>query len=234
MQRGPVRAERGHLSAGGHRRECSSARVAGRAAGAVAHGGALEGSGWAGARGVGPPALPALEAGGSGLAAGCALMELLAAAGGWVLLPPRLPASVLPEPRLKGKRRAKEVCLRRRGPGSPGSDQGSPRSDRTGPGLKAVRTGFCGQVTGAILWFPFWSEVVNAPHLPFTRASRAHALCTRGCPATLSSLTSQDAGVNRVWVLAPVFRILQTLCPPRLGQQHLVGTVGPEVRRAGC
>lgn len=47
---------------------------------------------------MGPPALPALEAGGLGLAACCAFMELLAAAGGWVLLPSRLAASVLPEP----------------------------------------------------------------------------------------------------------------------------------------
>lgn len=44
--------------------------------GAVAHGGALEGSGWAGASGEGPPAL---EARGSGLAARCAFMELLEA-----------------------------------------------------------------------------------------------------------------------------------------------------------
>lgn len=47
---------------------------------------------------MGPPALPALEAGGLGLVAWGDFMELLAAARGWVLLPSRLPASVLPEP----------------------------------------------------------------------------------------------------------------------------------------
>lgn len=38
----------------------------------------------------------------AGSAAWCALMEVRAAAGGWVLLPPRLPASVLREPRGEG------------------------------------------------------------------------------------------------------------------------------------
>lgn len=95
---------------------------------------------------MGPPELPALEAGGSGLAACCAFMVLLVAAGGWVLLPPRLPAFY----RTRGK---KERRGRRRF-ASGGGAQG-PREaimalpDRTGPGLKAVRTGFGGQVTRA-------------------------------------------------------------------------------------
>lgn len=44
------------------------------------------------------PGQAALGAGGWGLVAWSAFMEVRAAAGGWVSLPPRLPASPLPEP----------------------------------------------------------------------------------------------------------------------------------------
>jgi hypothetical protein len=101
--------------------------------------------------------------------------------------------------------------------------------DRTGPGLKAVRTSFGGQVTGASprLWFPFWSEMVNAPHPPFTRAvARSRALYTRvSCHLAFSNLLGRrcDSGVG------PGSRVPNSAnsLSSRLGQQHLVSTVAP-------
>lgn len=121
-----------------------------------------------------------------------------------------------------GKKERGGLRIRRRGPGSPGVRQGSAGPDRTRFEGCAHRFRWTGDWGSPRLWSPFWSEVVNAPTHLLHAQSRAHALCTRGCPATLPSLTSQGAGENRVWVLAPAFRILQTLCLPGwLGQLHL-------------
>lgn len=138
--------------------------------GAKAHGGALEGSGWAGASGMGPLALHALVAGGSGSAAWWAFTKVRETARVWVCCRP--------------------VC-QRRFYWSPGKERGGQRRSASGGGAQGPReavralpdwTGLEGCAhrlrqrggwgeSAAPVLFLVRSGEVNAPRPPFTRAA---------------------------------------------------------------